>query len=670
VVAEPCEQLDPDEMTGCASDGECADGSACVVPESGGCFPSHCGGGVCTRDCRPGYCATRCDGDGGSTAPGDDGGSVGSSDGGFDPWGDGGFDADDAGVDLDPYADGGLDVGDAGVDLDPYADGGLDCVARDGPCTDGGGPSMDGGAGVDAGPPADGGSDCGPPDYDDLRGCAVDGDCPSGSSCAIDEDGAGCYPSHCSGGWCTRDCRPGYCSACGGTDGGTPHDGGFGFDGGPSFDAGAGPDAGAPDGGSDDPDAGEPDPDDPCADEDGDGEVDDLEACLDDHPYVTIGVIPSPYPISWANPFQTLVTTARAGITTWDHPIGHVLLEYDCGGEGGVRYISQSGLNEWDEFAVSVLDAYQAGPSTLFETWSGELQTQAVASADWSSHERAQIPFGRRPLPGPGLNATYDTAMRYIIPSVHRFMPRAPVPRHRFVQATILLSEAQCNAITGWENAYVADGGPGRYGVHSSPWARWGPGQADGGGCASVGWTGAFYATGLDYRAAAPSSTVRLAIGSSRLVREIDWSEVGFNMHDAGRFARRVDQECTPSPEWHRIGCRAEREDWVVGGRPNPYWLLWSGAPDAPTITVGVWGGAARRMDRTVPLRFFDPERMYAEIMAGVGGARNNLFGHAGWLRVPGQPHVLLDARTLNRPGINRNGRSTLTQGWSRSWIW
>ncbi len=374
--------------------------------------------------------------------------------------------------------------------------------------------------------------------------------------------------------------------------------------------------------------------------------------------YVSIGVMPAPYPISWQSPFSLFVTTlgtsaAAAGLDR-SHSIGHVLLKVRCGSDEPY-YISQTGAN--GKAAFQFLDIYTQGPSYLFVTQNdGKLYADADAKKDWDGAVEKQEALGDKgtydvdPEPRDLGDAPWQLWGMSAVKKAVRDL--APVSRHRFVRATIRLTDAQCKAIGTWRDEYVKTGGATRYAVHRAPWVMDTAAKYDGGGCASVGFAGAFYAAGLDFKQAATRVTERLAIGTSRLPNSIiknarkpnGW----FNVQNSGRYvpgsipcAKEGDECYSASISWD-----------------DPHWQNWSGG-----LRPGIWGRDPKDDEgsfskawetnkavksRIVPLIIFEPERFYKEILGRWTDDKYAAFTYSSWCKIPGKvPTIVYDARQL-----------------------
>jgi len=395
--------------------------------------------------------------------------------------------------------------------------------------------------------------------------------------------------------------------------------------------------------------------------------------------YVSIGVMPAPYPISWTSPYRMFVTTLGtsavatkidAGGLDRSHSIGHVLLKVRCGTDEPT-YISQTGANgkTWRQF----LAVYRAGPSYLFETQNdGKLYTDDEARKDWKDSIDAQNKLANETyqstpkIEGLG-NAIERTVMKLLdgMPTVVRDMKALPAePRHRFVRATIRISDDQCRAILTWKKAYVASGGSKRYSVHRAPWVMDGDGRYDGGGCASVGFAGAFYAAGLDYKTVAKRVTERLQIGTSRLtrttVRDIRKPNGWYNVQNVSRY---VPGTIPCAKDTVGGGCYGAGIAWT-----DDHWTNWSGgtrwlggAKDEEFTFSKAWVTNKDVDARTVPLIVFEPERFYQEIRARWNNADHDAFGYGDWCKLNGKvPTIVLDASSVggaNRPEEAAKGR-------------
>ncbi len=384
--------------------------------------------------------------------------------------------------------------------------------------------------------------------------------------------------------------------------------------------------------------------------------------------YVSIGTMPAPYPINWASPFHLFVTTlgtaaASAGMDR-SHSIGHVLLKVRCGTDAPT-YISQTGANGKE--AKQFWDVYSQGPNYLFVTQhDGKLYSDEEAKADWDSAVKLQEAleggtYTTDPdvdkLPG---KVWYLSGMGAVKRAVRDL---APATRHRFVRATIRITEAQCRAILTWRDAYVRTGGSSRYSVHRAPWIMDSHARYDGGGCASVGFAGAFYAAGLDYQAAARRVTERLGIGTSRLtaslVRDPRKPDAWYNLHNATRYV----PGNVPCAQHGDEGCYGDSLSW-----DDDHWKAWQGGligplwNKVPKDTSGTWSklwGTHRPVAASiVPLIVFEPERFYQEVLARWNNPAHDAFAYPGWCKLDGKvPTIVLDARDLRGAKEAKDGR-------------
>jgi hypothetical protein len=398
-------------------------------------------------------------------------------------------------------------------------------------------------------------------------------------------------------------------------------------------------------------------------------------ACIDPETqagsYVSIGVMPAPYPISWANPYDMFVTTlgttaASAGLDR-SHSIGHVLLKLRCGSDEPT-YISQTGAN--GNRALQFLGVYQSGPNYLFVTQTdGKLYTDAEAKKDWDDSIAAQEAlengtYQTRPNIR-GLGNLAELAGLIALPSmsgVLRSMAALPgATRHRFLRATMRITDAQCRAILAWKADYVATGGSSRYSVHRAPWVMDGRARYDGGGCASVGYAGAFYAAGLDYQRAATRLTERLQIGTSRLtaplVRDNRRPNGWYNVQNVSRY---VPGNVPCAENTFNATCYGKDIPWT-----DDHWKAWNGgtrfhggAKDSEFTFSKSWGNNANVKARSVPLIVFEPERFYKEILGRWSNANYDAFRYTGWCKIDGKvPTIVLDARNLTGAAEAAAGR-------------
>jgi hypothetical protein len=432
----------------------------------------------------------------------------------------------------------------------------------------------------------------------------------------------------------------------------------------------------------------------------------DCAPCLDPESqpgsYVSIGVMPAPYPISWANPYRQFVTTlgtvaAANALDTGkaekapdrSHSIGHVLLKVRCG-DAAPQYISQTGAN--GKATTQFMDAYKQGPVYMFETHDdGKLYARKDAEADWNAAVKAQqdptlVNGTYRTDPDERFLATERpggpkewakleairalTGMRAVLRSMADL---PPATRHRFVRATIRISDDQCEAILKWRDAYDRTKGSSRYAVTRAPWVMDAAGDYDGGGCGSVSFAGAFYAAGLDYQRAARTLTERIAIGTSRLATAIVRPRKGpqkWYLVQSRGFYVPGNVPCATDTLGPR--CYARDISW-----DDDHWQAWSGGlrwNNAPKDTLLKLGRSWPPMSvdveaRVVPLAVFEPERFYREIQGAWNGA-GTAFDYAGWCKVGDTkvPTIVLDARNLSGAREAAKGRPTgLTNGWDNA---
>ena len=387
--------------------------------------------------------------------------------------------------------------------------------------------------------------------------------------------------------------------------------------------------------------------------------------------YVSIGVMPSPYPISWANPYEMLVTTigtsaASAGLDR-SHSIGHVLLKVRCGTDNPT-YISQTGAN--GKSSRQFLSVYEKGPSYLFVTHEdGKLYKDPDAKKDWEDSIAAQEALA---------GGTYDTdpdehglgnwlerlAIRSLrgMPAVLQSMTDLPPQtRHRFLRATIRISDDQCRAILAWKKDYVDTGGSSRYSVHRAPWVIGGDGKYDGGGCGSVGFAGAFYAAGLDYKRAAIRLTERPQIGTSRLTenttRDNRKPNGWFNLQNGSRYVPGTIPcaQNTVGPKCYGADLPWDDGHWKAwnGGK------RWTGAEKDSELTFSKsWVDHKDVKARRVPIIVFEPERFYREILGRWNNANHDAFSYTGWCKLDLKvPTIVLDARNLTGADEAAKGR-------------
>lgn len=386
--------------------------------------------------------------------------------------------------------------------------------------------------------------------------------------------------------------------------------------------------------------------------------------------YVSIGVMPAPYPVSWANPYDMFVsllsTTAVSNGLQTPHSIGHVLLKVRCGTDNPT-YISQTGAN--DSALSQFYDVYHQGPRFLFGTHEGMLYPDDEAEQDWKRAIQLQNLLPNRTRMMTPRRAGLDEVERIALertPSVSGMldtMDALPgLRRHRFVRATVRISEDQCRAILAWKTAYARTGGSERYGVHRAPWIRDTRGDYDGGGCGSVSFAGAFYAAGLDYKRIAKRLVERLEIGTGRLTgtttRPATPPSGGFLLQNENRYV--------PG----NIPCATGRAgvcwSWNVAWA-DPMWRSWAGGlrPDRTPIDQELvfsrsWKGAKQVGATTVPLIVFEPERFYGEIRARLDNANHDAFSYTNWCKLDTNgrvPTIVLDAIRPEKEGEAKAGR-------------
>lgn len=496
-------------------------------------------------------------------------------------------------------------------------------------------------------------------------------------------------------------------NACGDSDGGadTTFDGGAG--GAPEQDAGSQGDADSTADGSVDYceengwyGDGQCDDSCPLKDPDCTGECTDPEAETEGS-YVSIGTMPAPYPVDWSTPWKAMITSFGTGTAKIpgaapgdrSHSIGHVLLKVRCEGEEPF-YISQTGANVApiagisSELWATISQAYMLYVNSAETLWTthedGHLYDAAAASADWDEFMDRQsslddgtfiaemddsttgdLNLALTVLAGPGSTKEFVRESILDLP---------PVARHAFVKATLRINASQCAAIQAWRDEYVSTGGASRYSIHRAPWVKRADGSYDGGGCASVGFTGAFYATGLDYKAVGGRAIVRLNIGASRLTEQViadqlDATAGWFNMqnpeqHFTGTF------ECRPS-ENVLYNCYGDTEPWVLsdssGQEVNPFWQAWSGAEDDEGgdrfSPLASWDGTVSQAS-AIPMIAFEPEAFYHETLSAWNDPAYDAFTMRGWCTLPGKvPTIVKDARRSN--GKENVGRSQGVSGWT-----
>ena len=416
--------------------------------------------------------------------------------------------------------------------------------------------------------------------------------------------------------------------------------------------------------------------------------------------YVSIGTIPAPYPIDWSSPWSAMTTSFATGTATipglpagdLSHSIGHVLLKVRCGSDAPF-YISQTGADVASVAGISsglwatisqAYTLYENSADMLWTTFNdGHLYDDASAAQDWTQDEAretalaggtylAQLdksPTGNLNLALTGL--TLSASKKAFIENAIWNLP--PAPRHAFVKAKLRINDNQCAAIKSWRDEYVATGGSTRYGLARAPWMKRGDGSYDGGGCGSVSFTGAFYATGLDYQSVASRVIVRMNVGAARLTGTVqatdaDATNAWFNLqsptaHFAGTFP------CRPSEGADALlhDCYGDSQEWSDGTTTNPFWLAWNGAEDTAGAATGAqlasWGGASVASS-TIPAIAFEPERFYSEILTTWKDPTHDAFTMGGWCKLPGAiPSITLDARQAK--GVDIPGRPTGVSGWT-----
>jgi len=402
-------------------------------------------------------------------------------------------------------------------------------------------------------------------------------------------------------------------------------------------------------------------------------------SCVDpeateDQSYVSIGVMPPRYPIDWGSPNRMYITTIAASLgfvgrsIENPHGVGHVLLKVRCGSDAPF-YLSQTGANA--PAADQFLKVTRLRVNMLFETYDdGKLYDDDEAEDDWIRSINRQ-----RALGAPG---TYQSDPKRVREPAVTLGLRAlfreikalpPVPRHQFVRATIRINDAQCRAIRTWRDAYVASDGPRRYALHRAPWVADADGRHDGGACGSVSFAGAFYATGLDYKAAARRVIERVDVGTGRLTSSI--ARDGRQL-DGWYLLQRKDYYAPGSVACARDGdrCAASTKGWL-----DPLYNKWSGPEDVAGLHGLAWpvfgaigGGLGRIVNtRTVPLVGFEPEKFYQEILASWNQPDHDAFGHTGWCKLGGRvPAIVLDGRNASN-GQPRAGRAGLRGGFDNS---
>jgi hypothetical protein len=402
----------------------------------------------------------------------------------------------------------------------------------------------------------------------------------------------------------------------------------------------------------------------------------------DDQSYVSIGVMPPRYPIDWGSPNRMYITTIAASVgfvgrsIENPHGVGHVLLKVRCGSDAPF-YLSQTGANGSAALQFARLDTSRV--NMLFRTYKdGKLYDDDEAEDDWIRSINRQRALGDPPgtyqsdprrVRDESLRKAEPFATVDIDDLVDEIMALPPVPRHHFVRATIRINDPQCRAIRTWRDAYVASGGPARYALHRAPWVADAAGRYDGGACGSVSFAGAFYATGLDYKAAARRVIERVDVGTGRLTSSI--VRDGRRL-DGWYLLQGKDYYAPGSVACARNGdaCLASNRPWL-----DPLYEKWSGPVDVAGLHGLAWpvfgaigGGLGRIVDtRTVPLVGFEPEKFYQEILARWNQPDHDAFGHTGWCKLGGRvPAIVLDGRNAS-DGQPRAGRAGLRGGFDNA---
>jgi hypothetical protein len=368
----------------------------------------------------------------------------------------------------------------------------------------------------------------------------------------------------------------------------------------------------------------------------------------DDESYVSIGVMPSPYPIDWSTPNKmygtTIATSAVAAIFQRFapkkpvHSIGHALLKVRCGSNKEV-YISQTGALEDPKDPNKQLKQLQTERmNMLFATYSdGYLYNDGDAKKDWQGSIDVQNELE---------NGTYESDVSGVAAKIVKELPAdvsadektaletflKNLPRetrHRFVRATIRITREQCDAILAWRDAYDKNGeAPARYGLHRAPWVMDDKGNYDGGACGTVSFAGAFYATGLDYKAAATRLGRRLEIGTARLVQPL----VRDNRKVDGWYALQDDKRYAPGS----IPCAKNGKECKANGKPwfDKLYDAWSGPDDEDDTFSNAWETGNAVKSKTVPLVAIEPEMFYQEILKLVNNLDYKAFAHGPWCKV------------------------------------
>ena len=389
-----------------------------------------------------------------------------------------------------------------------------------------------------------------------------------------------------------------------------------------------------------------------------------------DQSYVSIGVMPAPYPIDWGSPnkvFGTTIATSAVAkfLTKPVHDIGHVLLKVRCGSTPEF-YISQTGALEDPKDPNKQLRQLQKiRVNMLFETFEEDGKLDLNAAKDWDDSAAAQTKLD---------GGTYDSNPAGLVGLIIKNLPDLvdndekdqleafikdlkKVPRHRFVKATIWINENQCEAIRTWKDAYVANQASKRYAMHRAPWVMDDAKNYDGGACGSVSFAGAFYATGLDYKKVAPRVTERLSIGTARLAQSIARD----NRKLEGWYSLQDDKRYVPGA----VPCAKQGEECKAKGKKwfDALYDQWTGAEDDKATFSKAWGTGKNVESTTVPLVGFEPEKFYQEIRKRLTQPNHDAFAYAGWCKMDSKvPTIVLDART-DAGGKDRTGRTEGLKG-------
>jgi hypothetical protein len=299
----------------------------------------------------------------------------------------------------------------------------------------------------------------------------------------------------------------------------------------------------------------------------------------------------------------------------------------------------------------------------------GKLYTDAEDKKDWEDSIAAQNKLENGSYQTDpdvsGLGSAAEILLLRLLrgmPTVLRSMQDLPpATRHRFLRATIRITDDQCRAILAWRKDYVDTGGSSRYSVHRAPWVMDSKAKYDGGGCASVSFAGAFYAAGLDYKKAATRLTERLQIGTSRITKRITRDNRKPNgWYNVQSVVRYVPDTIPCAENTLDNNCYGADIPWF-----DDHWKNWSGGkrwhggPKDSSLTFSkAWGTNKDQAATTVPLIIFEPERFYKEILGRWNNANHDAFRYTGWCKLDGKvPVIVLDARNLTGADEAAKGR-------------